>query len=153
MRVLAALLCCLLLSSTASFAKVTKSSQKPGSAASAAKNKKAKVRGKRSARRGAWKRHGQQAIKEERTREIQRALVREKYLAGEATGDWDQRTQEAMRRYQGDNGWQSKVLPDARALIKLGLGPTHAGLLNPETAAATLPAAGSGGGTGNQQQD
>ncbi len=78
---------------------------------------------------------GQQAIQEERAREIQTALIREHYLDGEPTGVWDQRTQTAMAKFQADNGWQTKVLPDSRALIKLGLGPKNDGLLNPETAA------------------
>lgn len=39
-----------------------------------------------------------------------------------------------MQRYQADHGWQSKTTPDARALIKLGLGPSHDHLLNPESA-------------------
>ena len=30
-----------------------------------------------------------------------------------------------MVRYQADNGWQTKVAPDSRALIKLGLGPNY----------------------------
>jgi peptidoglycan hydrolase-like protein with peptidoglycan-binding domain len=90
---------------------------------------------KRTARHGAWKRHGQQGIKEDRARAIQAALIREHYLDGQPTGDWDARTQAAMQKFQADNGWQSKVLPDARALIKLGLGPDNSGLLNPETAA------------------
>jgi len=29
-----------------------------------------------------------------------------------------------MQRFQADNGWQSKVVPDSRALIKLGWDPT-----------------------------
>jgi hypothetical protein len=37
-----------------------------------------------------------------------------------------------MRRYQADQGWQSKVIPDSRALIKLGLGPSHENDLNPD---------------------
>lgn len=93
------------------------------------------VRQSQRARRGAWKRRGQQGIKEDRAREIQAALIREGYLQGEATGQWDARTQAAMQKFQADNGWQSKVTPDSRALIKLGLGPEHKGLLNPETAA------------------
>jgi len=28
-------------------------------------------------------------------------------------------------KYQADHGWQSKVIPDSRALIKLGLGPNY----------------------------
>jgi hypothetical protein len=39
-----------------------------------------------------------------------------------------------MEKFQADNGWQSKTVPDARALIKLGLGPNHDHLLNPDSA-------------------
>lgn len=74
---------------------------------------------------------GQQVIDQERTREIQQALIRENYLSGEASGAWDDATRQAMTRYQYDHGWQTKVTPDSRALIKLGLGPNHAGLINP----------------------
>ena len=91
------------------------------------------------ARRGAWKRHGQQGIDQPRSREIQAALIREKYLDGEATGKWDQRTKDAMTRFQADHGWQTKMIPDSRALIALGLGPKHENLLNPESVAA-MPA-------------
>ena len=92
--------------------------------------------GKRTAK-SSWKSHGQHGIDSDRTRQIQEALIREKYLNGEADGSWDSRTQAAMRRYQEDHGWQSKVLPDSRALIKLGLGPDHTQVLNPETAAVS----------------
>ena len=44
-----------------------------------------------------------------------------------------------MRRYQADHGWQSKTVPDSRALISLGLGPSHEHLLNPESAMVTGP--------------
>jgi peptidoglycan hydrolase-like protein with peptidoglycan-binding domain len=71
----------------------------------------------------------------ERVREIQSALIREKYMDGEPNGVWDSRSKAAMQKFQADQGWQSKVVPDSRALIKLGLGPDHANLLNPETAA------------------
>jgi peptidoglycan hydrolase-like protein with peptidoglycan-binding domain len=80
---------------------------------------------RRHSRRGAWKRHGQQEIRNDRALEIQQALIREKYLTGAPTGEWDSRTQQAMSKFQGDNGWQTKVTPDSRALIKLGLGPDH----------------------------
>jgi hypothetical protein len=46
-----------------------------------------------------------------------------------------------MQRYQADQGWQSKTTPDSRALIKLGLGPSHDHLLNPENAMTAVPAA------------
>jgi hypothetical protein len=77
------------------------------------------------ARKGAWKRKGQQKIDEGRARQIQEALIREKYMQGEPTGVWDSPTEQALSRYQSDNGWQSKVTPDSRAIIKLGLGPDH----------------------------
>src|SRR5947207_4955003 len=83
-------------------------------------------------RRSAWKRHGQQQIAGDRTREIQAALIREHYLEGQPTGIWDARTAAAMRKFQADQGWQSKVIPDSRALIKLGLGPSHENDLNPD---------------------
>jgi hypothetical protein len=76
-------------------------------------------------RKASWKKKGQQAIKPERATEIQQALIREKYLTGEPTGTWDARTQAALVKYQADNGWQTKVVPDSRALIKLGLGPNY----------------------------
>jgi hypothetical protein len=92
------------------------------------KGKLAKVAGKPKPR-------GQQAIDSERTMEIQQALVREHYLNAEPSGEWDQATRDALMRFQGDNHWQTKVLPDSRALIKLGLGPSRENLLNPESAA------------------
>lgn len=86
------------------------------------------------------KKRGQNAIDTERTQQIQEALIREHYLQGEASGKWDDATQAALRRYQADHGWQNKTVPDSRALIKLGLGPNHDHLLNPETAMTAAPA-------------
>ncbi len=74
----------------------------------------------------------------QRVRQIQTALIQEDYLEGPANGVWDQRSKNAMARFQADNRWQSKIVPDSRALIKLGLGPNHAGLINPETAAISF---------------
>jgi len=96
-----------------------------------------------------WKSKGQHGITSDRTREIQQALIREHYLSGDADGVWDTRTQEACRKYQADNGWQSKVLPDSRALIKLGLGPDHKDVLNPETAVTSPYLPGGGEKTSN----
>jgi hypothetical protein len=56
-------------------------------------------------------------------------------MGGEPSGVWDDETRSAMARFQNDNGWQHKVVPDSRALIKLGLGPNYDNLLNPETSA------------------
>jgi hypothetical protein len=30
-----------------------------------------------------------------------------------------------MQKFQSDNGWQTKLIPDSRAIIKLGLGPAQ----------------------------
>lgn len=120
-------------------AKTTTPGKKPGASKPTSKKVASKSRKKvssrkssRRARRGAWRRRGQQAMDAQRTRQIQEALVREKYLSGEATGTWDDRSKQAMMKYQADNGWQTKVVPDSRALIKLGLGPSYDGL-NPDS--------------------
>jgi peptidoglycan hydrolase-like protein with peptidoglycan-binding domain len=86
-----------------------------------------------------WHKRGQQKIDPTRSREIQQALIREHYLEGTASGVWDANSQRAMERFQADNGWQSKSVPDSRALIKLGLGPDHEHLLNPESAMTSPP--------------
>ena len=92
---------------------------------------------------------GQRSIDEQRAQQIQAALVREHYLDGEPTGQWDQRTKDAMQKYQAANGWQTKTVPDSRALIKLGLGPSKDNLINPETAAtAAVPVSAPGTATG-----
>jgi hypothetical protein len=102
-----------------------------------AKSAHSKLRSKGS-KLAAKKKRGQQAIDPTRAREIQTTLIRERYMEGEPTGEWDAATQAAIQRYQSDQGWQSKTTPDSRALIKLGLGPSHAHLLNPESAMTTL---------------
>lgn len=84
---------------------------------------------------------GQQKIDTERAQAIQEALVREHYLSNSAaSGTWNESSEAAMRRYQADHGWQSKTVPDSRALISLGLGPSQDHLLNPESAMTTGPA-------------
>ncbi len=105
-----------------------------------ASGQKSKTSGKKGSKQVARKR-GQQAIGSDRARQIQMALIREHYMQGEPTGTWDSTTQAAMQRYQADQGWQSKTTPDSRALIKLGLGPSHDHLLNPENAMTAVPAA------------
>jgi hypothetical protein len=82
---------------------------------------------------------GQKKIDTERAQAIQEALIREHYLSGEASGTWNQASEDAMRKYQSDHGWQSKTVPDSRALIQLGLGPSHDHLLNPESAMTSGP--------------
>jgi peptidoglycan hydrolase-like protein with peptidoglycan-binding domain len=74
--------------------------------------------------------HGQQSIASERVTQIQQALIREHYLNGDASGEWDSTTQAAMQKFQSDQGWQTKLTPDSRALKKLGLGPDYSGAIN-----------------------
>lgn len=98
--------------------------------------------GKKSSRRKkSTKLKGQQKIDPDRARSIQEALIREHYLTGEPSGTWNQQSEDAMRKYQADHGWQSKTVPDSRALISLGLGPNHDHLLNPDSAMTTAPVA------------
>jgi Putative peptidoglycan binding domain len=96
---------------------------------------------KKSRKSAKASKRGQQKIDPTRSREIQEALIREHYMDGTATGTWDAKSEAAMQRYQADNGWQSKVVPDSRALIKMGLGPDHQHLLNPESAMTSQPQA------------
>jgi len=84
--------------------------------------------------------HGQQAIEPCRVLEIQQALIREHYMTGEPNGNWDGTTQAAMQKFQSDQGWQTKLIPDSRALKKLGLGPDYSGAINAEGASFTGPA-------------
>lgn len=84
--------------------------------------------------------HGQQAIDSARVTEIQQALIREHYLTGEANGNWDATTQAAMAKFQSDQGWQTRLMPDSRALKKLGLGPDYSGAINAEGASFAAPA-------------
>ena len=82
---------------------------------------------------------GQAAPTPDRIRDIQTALQKDGSYQGEPTGKWDAASEQAMQKYQADNGWQSKTTPDSRALIKLGLGPDQQHLLNPESAMTTQP--------------
>ncbi len=116
----------------------TTSSQKDHSS-TGVKRSSSKTTGKHSARRKSSRMRGQQKIDAERATAIQQALIREHYLTGEPTGAWNQASEDAMRKYQADHGWQSKTVPDSRALISLGLGPSKDHLLNPESAMTTVP--------------
>lgn len=89
-------------------------------------------------RKASWRR-GQQHVAPERAEEIQQALIRAHYLQGKPSGKWDEATQSALRKYQADHDWQTKVVPDSRALISLGLGPGREHLLNPDSAMTTAP--------------
>jgi peptidoglycan hydrolase-like protein with peptidoglycan-binding domain len=82
---------------------------------------------------------GQQNIDTARATQIQQALIREHYLTGQPTGEWDSETVTAMRKYQSDQGWQTKLMPDSRALKKLGLGPDYSDAINATGSAFSDP--------------
>src|SRR5579871_916888 len=67
----------------------------------------------------------QRSIDDARATEIQQALIKAGYMTGEPSGHWDAASIAAMTKVQADNGWQTKLVPDSRALIKLGLGPSN----------------------------
>jgi peptidoglycan hydrolase-like protein with peptidoglycan-binding domain len=67
----------------------------------------------------------QRGIDDSRATQIQTSLIKSGYLSGEASGHWDAGTEAAMQKFQSDNGWQTKLIPDSRAIIKLGLGPAQ----------------------------
>ncbi len=86
-------------------------------------------------------------LQPERVQEIQQALIREGYMQGEATGQWDSRTHDAMLRYQTMHGFPPTGLPEAKSLMKLGLGSHplppeldhgEAGVANPSPAPGDL---------------
>jgi peptidoglycan hydrolase-like protein with peptidoglycan-binding domain len=82
---------------------------------------------------------GQQAIEPARVTAIQQALIREHYLITEANGKWDAATEAAMQKYQADNGWQTKLMPDSRAILKLGLGPDYSNAINAKNSSFAAP--------------
>jgi hypothetical protein len=83
--------------------------------------------------------HGQLSIGSERILQIQQALIREHYLDGEASGTWDSSTNAAMQKFQADQGWQTKLMPDSRALKKLGLGADYSNAINAKTSSFNDP--------------
>ena len=84
---------------------------------------------------------GQRGIDSERARQIQSALIKQNYLTGTPSGEWDNATEDAMKKYQADHGWQTTHTPDSRALISLGLGPERDSSGTTPAVAANTPAA------------
>ena len=128
----------ILVFSSAAFAKTTTTTKHASKVSKGSKSKSSKKKAKK-----AWQAKGQKSITNDRTREIQEALIREHYLSGEPSGNMDAATKQALTKLQQENGSQTKVIPDSRALIKLGLGPSQSNLLNPDTAALSSAVASS----------
>lgn len=60
-------------------------------------------------------------IPPERAAEIQSALIKAGYMAGPASGLYDEATIEAVKKFQGANGMSQTGLPSAPLLKKLGV--------------------------------
>jgi hypothetical protein len=44
-----------------------------------------------------------------------------------------------MQKFQADQGWQTKLMPDSRALKKLGLGPDYSTAINAQGSSFAAP--------------
>jgi peptidoglycan hydrolase-like protein with peptidoglycan-binding domain len=71
---------------------------------------------------------GQATPTTERINEIQAALAKKGFYAGEPSGKWGDDSTEAMRKFQAANGLTPSGKYDALTLQKLGLGSGTAGL-------------------------
>jgi hypothetical protein len=92
------------------------------SASKASKGKAAKKTGK-SRRPNAYQRLAKMQMDPSRVESIQKALGDAGAYHGSPTGRWDADTRDAMARYQSQHGFGVTGLPDAKSLMKLGLGP------------------------------
>jgi peptidoglycan hydrolase-like protein with peptidoglycan-binding domain len=106
------------------------SSAHPKSAARAAASKgsgktarKASTRRRRHRRESFRSRLARQKLQPQRIEEIQRGLIQAGYLNEEPNGKWDDSTRKAMRSFQHAHGFPETGLPEAKSLMKLGLGP------------------------------
>jgi peptidoglycan hydrolase-like protein with peptidoglycan-binding domain len=136
------ILFCVLLAAAPAIAATTSNESAAPAQKSAAAGQNSSHNGHKASAKAkkSHKLHGQQAIDGNRVTQIQQALIREHYLTGEATGTWDADTQAAIKKYQSDQGWQTRLFPDSRALKKLGLGPDYSGAINAQGASFTPPA-------------
>ena len=94
----------------------------------------------------AQRRRAQLRPEPERIQEIQQALVRAGYLNEEPNARWDDQTRDAMRRYQAGHGFPETGLPEAKSLMKLGLGP-HPLTKDLDTGSAATASADTASGT------
>jgi peptidoglycan hydrolase-like protein with peptidoglycan-binding domain len=74
---------------------------------------------------------GQAAPTPERITEIQEALAKKGVYSGSTTGQWDDSTTDAMKKFQTANGLTPSGKLDALTLQKLGFGSETAGLAAP----------------------
>jgi peptidoglycan hydrolase-like protein with peptidoglycan-binding domain len=88
-------------------------------------------RSRTSTRKKVKKVKGQAAPTAERITEIQEALSRKGVYSGAPSGQWDDSTTDAMKKFQTSNGLNPSGKLDALTLQKLGLGSETAGLAAP----------------------
>jgi len=94
------------------------------SATPAKKKAPAKKAPAKSAPKGTTWRNRQLSPTAQRYREIQDSLVARGYLGAEsATGNWDQDSVEALKKFQADQKLESNGKINSLSLIALGLGP------------------------------
>jgi len=77
------------------------------------------------------KERGQQAPTADRISEIQQALAKDGTYTGTPNGEWDDSTQEALKKFQEAHGLSPTGNLDARSLQQLGLGSSIAGVARP----------------------
>ncbi|MBK5292795.1 MAG: peptidoglycan-binding protein [Acidobacteriia bacterium] len=117
--------------SKTSSAKTKKSSSKTKASSTKSKSKttaksaskKSRTRTTSSRRRKPSFRSGQQKPTPERYTEIQSALARKGYLEAEPTGTWNDKSAEALKRFQQDQNLKPDGKITSHSLIALGLGP------------------------------
>jgi hypothetical protein len=126
--------------STSGGSKTTTSTAKATGLATA-KSKNQAVKGHKASKHKTSSRRsrGQQSIDSERATQIQQALIREHYLSGNPSGSWDASSIAAMQKFQSDKGWQTKLMPDSRALKTLGLGPDYSSAINAKDSSFAPP--------------
>ena len=61
----------------------------------------------------------------ERLAEIQQALVAKGYFNGQPSGEWNNDSTEALKKFQDDQSLKATGKLNSLSLIALGLGPTH----------------------------
>jgi hypothetical protein len=120
-------------------ARSTTSTEKANGLATAKARNQSTKRHKAIKRKASRRVRGQQSIDSERATQIQQALIREHYLSGVPSGMWDASSMAAMQKYQADQGWQTKLMPDSRALKKLGLGPDYSSAINAKDSSFAPP--------------
>jgi peptidoglycan hydrolase-like protein with peptidoglycan-binding domain len=110
-------------STTASTKKATVSTTKKTATSAKGSHAKASHKSKRV--------RGQEAPTPERINEIQEALASKGAFAGTPSGQWDDSTVDAMKKFQASHGLDPTGKLDALTLQKLGLGSQTAGLAAP----------------------